>query len=299
MRNVAQQPPVLGAKAAHIANDTRLAQALVGDLRIGLESFVPDRAECYLLSGRVIEAMKDPCNGIARARELVAPYRERFWETFRSRSTTLVENVTPAFQQIADRSAPHVRVECFDWGTGKGMFPGLLTRAIPQLAMSGGDVLDYRSSKDFPFYQIENNRVPEIKSDSQAGALSCYVLHHEAKPDEIVREMSRILIPGGSAVIVELCPHTHTNASEEFERQRILFSDLLYCVVWQDVDIPMPGTYMTPEKWRAMFEKEGLTLESDTTIQGTPLIYGERHLMVFRKQNRQLSALRVPNLLEP
>lgn len=45
-----------------------------------------------------------------------------------------------------------------------------------------------------------------------------------------------------------------------------------------------------------MFEKEGLSLESDTIIQGTPLIYGERHVMVFRKEPADLSALRVPNM---
>lgn len=97
-------------------------------------------------------------------------------------------------------------------------------------------------------------------------------------------------------MIVELCTRTDGAVSEELDRQRVLFSDLLYCVVWQDVDIPMPGTYKTPTTWRALFEDAGFALDQDTRIQGTPLIYGDRHLMVFRKQGEDLTALRMPAL---
>lgn len=182
MQLVSQQPRGPAEKAATIASDARLSQALLTDLRVGLESFIPDRAECYLLAHQVIEAMKDPTSNITRARELVAPYRERFWETFRARSAGLINNITPAFQEIASRAENGSTIECFDWGTGKGVFPGALQKAIPQLSMSGGDVLDYRSVKDFPFHTITNNRAPEVPTGSQAGALICYVLHHEEKP---------------------------------------------------------------------------------------------------------------------
>lgn len=283
-------------KAAAIANDPRISPKLIADLRVGLESFVSDRAECARVAHKVIEVMRDSSAGIAHAREVVAPYRDSFWETFRVRSAGLVANITPAFKEIVSRVYNGEDVQCFDWGTGKGMFPGMLKKAIPELLMSGGDVIDYRAATDFPFYKIENNRVPELADSSQFGALICYVLHHEERPHEIVEEVSRILHPQGRAVVVELCPQDEMDSFEDLDRQRVLFSDLLYCVVWQDIDIPMPGTYKTPETWYTMFEQEGLILESDTRIQGTPLIYGDRHLMVFRKEIGDISTLKMPKI---
>jgi ubiquinone/menaquinone biosynthesis C-methylase UbiE len=160
--------------------------------------------------------------------------------------------------------------------------------------MSGGDVIDYRTAKDFPFYLIVNNKVPQIPDESQHVALLSFVLHHERHPEQIVGELSRIVKPEGRVVVFEHNPQGDTPAQHNLERQRIHFADLLHTVVWQNVDIPVPGTYKTRDEWREIFESRGFSLLRDESFEGTPLLYGSRQLLVFERIDAGLASLRPP-----
>ena len=79
---------------------------------------------------------------------------------------------------------------------------GMLDEARRRLATApAGTTLDLR--------QGELGELP-IETDELDGAVCGMVLHHLESPDAALREMARVIRPGGAAVVVELAPHNHT-----------------------------------------------------------------------------------------
>lgn len=80
--------------------------------------------------------------------------------------------------------------------------PGMLEEAERRLGTAAGDTtLDLR--------QGELDALP-IDTDELDGAVAGMVLHHLDAPDAALREMRRVVRPGGAAVVVELAPHRET-----------------------------------------------------------------------------------------
>ncbi len=77
--------------------------------------------------------------------------------------------------------------------------PGMLAEARKQLAhVPEGTTVEYRQG-DFDRLPFEDGELD--------GAVAGMVLHHLERPDRALREMFRVLKPGGRAVILELAPH--------------------------------------------------------------------------------------------
>ena len=283
-----------GEIASRLARDARLASVLIEDFKGGLVSLIRDRTERDTVAKAVMEALRAPRGGIELARGIVAPYREKFWEQFRERGNVVLTRVEAEFREMLARIPASEKLLGFDWGTGTGRYPGALKKIFPRSEISGGDVIDYRTIKDFPFYPIVNNKVPQIRDESQDAVLLSFVLHHERYPEQIVGELSRIVRPEGRVVVFEHNPQGDTPAQHNLERQRIHFADLLHTVVWQNVDIPVPGTYKTRDEWKGIFESRGFSLVRDDAFEGTPLLYGARQLLVFERVDADLTSLRPP-----
>ena len=51
------------------------------------------------------------------------------------------------------------------------------------------------------------------------------VLHYAGQPADVVAEISRVLRPSGTAVIIDFAPHNYEDFREEFQHRRLGFSD--------------------------------------------------------------------------
>lgn len=80
--------------------------------------------------------------------------------------------------------------------------PGMLEEAGRRLGTAAaGTELDLRLG--------ELDQLP-IETDELDGAVAGMVLHHLEEPDGALRELHRVVRPGGAAVVVELAPHRET-----------------------------------------------------------------------------------------
>jgi ubiquinone/menaquinone biosynthesis C-methylase UbiE len=285
----------VGDIAAELVRESKLSRVLLEDLQAGLQPLVRDRRGRDLLAQSLIEALRNPRDGIFLARQLVAPYRAKFWEQFQARGLVVFERIRAEVEESRAQVPRGEPLACFDWGTGKGRYPEMLRRSVPGCEAIGGDILDYRDAKDVPFLLIRNNKVPQLQDESQHVVLLSFVLHHERYPEKIINELGRIVASAGRVVVLENSPSGDKAAERELGRKRLLFADLLHTVVWQDVDMPMPGTYKQTVEWKAEFEQAGFELIKSEAFEGTPLLRGNRQFMVFEKGGGGLSSLRMPH----
>jgi len=102
-----------------------------------------------------------------------------------------------------------------DLGTGAGdLLPQLSPRAgrvvaldfsAPMLAHARARARGLRlANVTFVRGELEAVPLPDASAD---GVVASLVLHHAARPEVAVREMARLLAPGGRAVVVDFLPH--------------------------------------------------------------------------------------------
>jgi DNA-binding transcriptional ArsR family regulator/precorrin-6B methylase 2 len=110
-----------------------------------------------------------------------------------------------------------------DLGTGTGdLLPYLAPRAGRVLALDFSNRMlntaraRARSAglKNVLFLRGELEAIP-LATGSVDGVVASLVLHHAARPNEAVREMSRVLKRGGRAVLVDFLPHREEWLREE------------------------------------------------------------------------------------
>lgn len=274
--------------------ESKIARTLLEDLQAGLQPLVRERRERDILAQSLLESLRNPRDGISLARQLVAPYRAKFWEQFEARGSAIFGRILAEVQESRTQVPRGEPLACFDWGTGRARHLEMLKGSIPDCQAVGGDITDYRDTKSLPFVLIRNNKVPQLQDGSQHVVLLSFVLHHERHPENILKELSRIVAPAGHVIVLEHSLDGAEGAAREAERKRLLFADILHSVVWQGVDMPMPGTYRSIEEWESAFGEAGFGLVKSEAFEGTTLLHGDRQLMVFASGEKGLSKLRMP-----
>ena len=281
--NLALSAP--GLVAANILRDPHVGQLAISDMKATLKHLeIPNHEE---LATGIATSLLAKTPRVDVARHLVAPHRDTFYSAFQGRSLKLAATLQPAIQAAVQTTAGSNLL--FDWGTGDTQVAAALQVHFPELQVQGGDVIIYHGGKELvPFFKIEGNRVNKLPKASQQIITANYVLHHEQRSDKVFDEFSRLLCPGGRAIVVELIPHGNTESHIANDLKRLWFSDFMYCVVWHKEDkIPMPGNYRTIDGWQEQASEAGLKLVSATPVKGTPLIYcnpdAGRQLLVFEK----------------
>ena len=271
------------ARAALTIKDDLLGPLVHQDLCLALKALsLPEH-----LAKEVLQALKDGCDPIQRARDLVSPHRQAFYRHFEGRSEKLAKHLEPAVSAASREILGSCKL--FDWGTGDTQVAKQIQLLAPNLEVSGGDIIPYYENEPLvPFCSINNNSVPSIPDNSLAVVTLNYVLHHEEDSRSLIKEVSRMLTMGGRAIIVELQPCGQSYEQQKLDKQRLWFSDFIFCNIWHKGDsIPMPGNYKTVQAWESEFSEFNLKLLNQQSISGTPVIYANsengRKLMVFEK----------------
>lgn len=160
------------------------------------------------------------------------------------------------FEQVRGFFTGNNRI--LDMGCGDGQVTNLLSRYI-SLQVEGYDVKDYvlpgMMADKFGTYDgkvlpVENGRYDE--------ALMTNVAHHSSDNAQLLRELSRVIRPGGLLVVIETVP----TKDDPVEFERTFISDYVYNRLFHTADVPVPGTYETAEGWVKRFKEVGFELLS-------------------------------------
>ena len=194
--------------------------------------------------------------------------------------TKLADRAKIIFEQVKDY-LEGLKGKVLDFGAGDGQVTQLLKDELG-LDIYGADVRNYKEKHaTVPFMQFDGHRLPVVDGTFEAGLMT-NVAHHEKFNQRILDELSRTVTD--KLVIIETVP---VGASEEeiaTDRERTFMNDYLYNRLFHNADVPVPGTYETPEGWKSRFSSLGWALEEEKNLGiDQPTIKDTHHLLVFKR----------------
>lgn len=168
-----------------------------------------------------------------------------------------------------------------DFGCGSGTVTQQLKDKL-SLDIEGVDVRDFRSKNVNIKINIFNGKKVDVGDKTFDCAVLTNVIHHEAKNENVIKELSRIV--KNKLVIIETVPEAKTKQEAKKDWGRMLLNDSLWNRFFNYADIPVPGTYEVPEDWVKRFSKYGwkCTTSIDLGID-QPSIQDRHHLFVFER----------------
>ncbi len=193
-------------------------------------------------------------------------------------------------RKIVDQVSPFligVGGKVFDYGMGAGEVTQKLKDEL-NLDIEGGDVRDFRSPEvTVPYVLLssspdESGRIVDVEDKHYEAAVVTNVIHHERVNENILRELERIV--GKKLVIIETVPVGNTPEEIAKDHERTFANDTLWNRFFNYADIPVPGTYETPQDWIKRFEKHGWrTTHSEDLGYDQKSIHDVHHLLVFER----------------
>lgn len=191
---------------------------------------------------------------------------KRRW--FRSRRRRKVARAYDMALEIARALPPGSEV--LDVGCGNGFIAHHLT-ALLGTHVVGTDVEDI-TQVPISYRRYDRTRLP-AEDDSFDAILFCYVLHHAHDAGAMIKEMRRVLRPGGFGVIYEDIP--------------ALWWDRFMCwthnLKWRNRTGPC--TFRSEDEWRTLFESSGFEVVDERQLARLRNLMHpvSRRLFVLRK----------------
>jgi hypothetical protein len=200
---------------------------------------------------------------------------QRGW---RDRANKIFQQLSPLLRETSGK--------VFDYGMGSGAVTQRLQDEL-RIEVEGGDVRDFRLPYvTVPFRPLKtassDGKIVNVKAGYYDTAVLTNVIHHERENEMILRELDRITKT--KLIVIETVPDGSGPAEIEEDLERTFAVDALWNRFFIDGDIPVPGTYETPEGWVKRFKKYGW---ENTVSQ--PLGYDHaairviHHLLVFER----------------
>jgi ubiquinone/menaquinone biosynthesis C-methylase UbiE len=123
-------------------------------------------------------------------------------------------------QPLLFRPSHHMLIETMgrdvqrilDIGCGTGQFAALVAKELPQVLVFGLDLSSgmlhrararhFANADDLPLVQADSERLPF--ADDSFDAVTCsHSFHHYPQQEQVLREIHRVLRPGGRAMIID------------------------------------------------------------------------------------------------
>ncbi len=196
-------------------------------------------------------------------------------EKLKCRAELIASQVRPYFEDVKGK--------VFDYGTGDGQVAQRL-HDDPELHLDieGGDVRDYKAPGVTIPVRIFNGKRVDVSDGQYDAALMTNVAHHEKNNEAILEELTRIAKQ--KLVVIETEPTGDTEEEIKKDAERTFANDYLYNRLFHNADIPVPGTYETPQGWEERFKKHGWKVaKSENLGYDQPTIRDIHHLLVFER----------------
>lgn len=194
-------------------------------------------------------------------------------EKLKDRAKIIASQVLPYFGDIKGK--------VIDYGAGDGQVTQILHDKLG-LDIEGVDVRLYKASNiTVPIKLFNGDHVGAADGEYEAGLLT-NVLHHEKNNEKILDELDRVV--RHKLVVLETVPIGETEKVMEQDKDRTFMNDYLYNRLFHSADVPVPGTFETPQKWIERFVKHGWRLISEEDLGfDQPTIKDRHYLFVFEK----------------
>ena len=158
-------------------------------------------------------------------------------------------------QLIYSQIEPHLRdmrgKRILDFGAGSGVVTAEVRSKVSPHTI-GIDVRPYGDG----IIQFDGRRAP-----FDDGSFDCVIVtnvfHHEQHNQQCLDEVHRLLRPGGKLVVIETVPTGGTEEEARLDLGRTFLIDFTYNRLFNDADIPVPGTFETAEGWRRRLMESG------------------------------------------
>ncbi len=187
------------------------------------------------------------------------------------------------FEIIYDQIEPFMKNAGFtlDYGCGSGILTQMLNDRL-SLDIEGCDVRDFKHDSVTVTVKRMNGCSVHVPDKYYDCAVLTNVIHHEAENEKILQELDRIV--SDKLVIIETVPEGATEEDAKKDWGRMLLNDALWNRFFNYADIPVPGTYETPDNWIRRFAKYGwrCTRTKDLGFD-QPTIQDRHHLLVFER----------------
>jgi len=216
----------------------------------------------------------------------------RIFENFKLKVGEQERNLVEALHEklrdrakiIASQVSPHltdVKEKTIDYGAGDGQVTQILHDQLG-LDIEGVDVRLYKASNvTVPIMFFDGGHIEVSNGTYEAGLLT-NVLHHEKTNEKILNELDRIV--RRKLVVLETVPVGETEEAMEKDKDRTFMNDYLYNRLFHNADVPVPGTFETPNKWIDRFTQHGWKLVNEEDLGfDQPTIKDRHYLLVFEK----------------
>ncbi|MCR4308306.1 MAG: class I SAM-dependent methyltransferase [Candidatus Berkelbacteria bacterium] len=192
-------------------------------------------------------------------------------EKLAGRAELIYEQVQKYFEGIEGK--------VIDYGAGDGQVTQLL-KDRSGLDIEGYDVRSYPAQGvSVPISLFDGGKIPVEDGHYQAGLMT-NVAHHEKDNEKILEETTRAI--GSRLVVIETVPTGETEEEIARDRERTFLNDYLYNRLFHNANIPVPGTYETPQGWIDRFSQHGWNVtHSEDLGFDQPTIRDVHHLLVF------------------
>ncbi len=221
-----------------------------------------------------------------QARELFTKTRVGDHNFFQIIQLSFSDRVNKIFEQVSPY-LKDVSGKVFDYGMGAG---GVAQKIQDELglAVEGGDVRDFRAlGVTVPFVLLNHfpnseGRIVPVQDKYFEACVVTNVIHHEEVNENILKELDRIT--SRKLVIIETVPVGNSDKEIKLDHERTFASDVLWNRFFNSADIPVPGTYETPEDWIKRFEQFGWkTVHSENLGYDQKSIHDVHYLLVFER----------------
>lgn len=194
-------------------------------------------------------------------------------EKLKDRAKIIASQILPYFEDIKGK--------VIDYGAGDGQVTQILHDKLG-LDTEGVDVRLYKASNiTVPIKLFNGDHVEAADGEYEAGLLT-NVLHHEKNNEKILDELDRVV--RHKLVVLETVPIGETEKVMEQDKDRTFMNDYLYNRLFHSADVPVPGTFETPQKWIERFTKHGWRLISEEDLGfDQPTIKDRHYLFVFER----------------